>query len=222
MRGFLIRRLMALAFIAGMGTTWFVKRLFGNKPMPLAVIPNMENATEGDYIAALYDKDWHLRLWGAQMLKQHPSENAIDGLVKTLQDADPDVREASVAALSQLGNAASEAVLPILNSWSLEAREATVQVLSAISDSPALDALSRAVLNDDSPWVRIPALEAIGRQKDSRFQPLFVKALQDEHEGVYLAAKKALLDLDSPEAQAAIDAYPYIDKQVNKGLEELP
>ena len=221
MRGFLIRRLVALAFIAGMGTSWFVKRLF-KRPMPLAVIPNSATATEGDYIAALYDKDWHVRLWGAQMLKQHPSENAIEGLVKTLQDADPDVREASVGALSLLGNAASQAVMPILNSWSLEAREATVHVLAAISDSPALGALSRAALEDDSPWVRIPSIEAIGEQKDSRFHPLLVQALQDEHEGVYLAAKKALLDLDSPEAQAAIDAYPYIDKQVNNGMEELP
>jgi HEAT repeat-containing taxis protein len=209
-----------LAFAAGMGTTWYMKRLF-NKPMPLAVVPNLENATEGDYIAALHDKDWHMRLWGAQMLAEHPTEWAIEGLVKTLQDADPDVRDASVNALSRLGNAASQAVIPILQSWSLEAREAAVEVLAAISDSPALDALTRAILEDNSPWIRIPAIEAIGRQRDTRFYPLLVKALQDEHEGVYLAAKKALLELDTPEAQAAIDAYPYIDSQTNNNLEGL-
>jgi HEAT repeat protein len=209
-----------MAFVAGMGTTWLMKQLF-NRPMPLMTVPNRENATEGDYIAALHDKDWQLRLWGAQMLAEHPTEWAIEGLVKTLQDADPDVRDASVNALSRLGNAASQAVIPILQSWSLEAREAAVEVLAAISDSPALDALTRAILEDSSPWIRIPAIEAISRQRDTRFYPLLVKALQDEHEGVYLAAKKALLELDTPEAQAAVDAYPYIDSQTNNNLEEL-
>jgi HEAT repeat protein len=208
---------MFLAFTAGLASTWFVQRLF-KKPMPIAPVADFqvpENATEGDFIAALYDKNWQMRLWGAQKLKENPSEFAIEGLVKVLQDSDPDVRDAAVEAPSHLGNAASQAVIPITKSWSLEAREATVKVLAAISDSPALDALSRLAVEDDSPWIRIPAIEAIAKQKDSRFYPLLAEALQDEHEGVYLAAKKALLDLNTPEAQAAVDAYPFVEKRID-------
>jgi HEAT repeat protein len=198
-----------LVFIIGVIMTWVATRYFKVKPMPV-VLPDSEDKTEADFIAALSDKDWHLRLWAAQNLSTSATETAIPALVKALQDSDPDVREAAAQGLIRLR--ASQTVAPLVQSLSLETRETAVKVLTSISDTISLDALTGAALNDSSAWVRIPAIEALSQQNDSRYLPIFSQILQDSQKEIYEAAKNALIRLDSPEALRAIAENPYQDK----------
>lgn len=211
-----------IVFIIGMAITWVMNRYFKKKSAPI-ILPEAEAKTEADFIAALGDKDWHLRLWGAEHLIGVATEAAIPALVKRLEDEDPDVREAASQALIPLGSAASQAVIPLMQSRRLDVREAAVKVLVTIADSSAIECLAQVMIDDDSAWVRIPAIEAIGKQKDSHFHAALVQILHDEHEGIYQAAKTALLALDTPQAHAAIGANPYQanDKKANNNLEEL-
>jgi HEAT repeat protein len=162
-----------LVFIIGMIITWVMNKYFKHKPEPI-VLPEAENKTEADFIAALSDKDWHLRLWAAEHLQGVATEAALPALVKGLQDDDPDVRDYSGQALIALGKDVSEALAPLMQSRSLETREAAVKVLVALADEKALDILAKVMLEDDSAWVRIPAIETIAKQKDKRFHAALV------------------------------------------------
>lgn len=209
-----------LAFIIAVVATWVMNKYFKDKPAPI-VLPDAEDKTEADFIAALGDKDWHLRLWAAQNLLTTGTENAIPALVKALQDSDPDVREASAQSLIRLK--ASAAVVPLMKSKALESRETAVKVLASLSDEISLESLAEAAIHDNSAWIRIPAIETLSKQKNSAYLPLFTELLQDSQKEIYEAAKNALLALDSREALLEISNHPYADKdkKAKTELQEL-
>ena len=116
-------------------------------------------------------------------------------LVALLDDADADVRRASIAALQQLGAAHVEAVVAVLAAAHPAARLA---LLPGVQSRRAAGEV-RALLADDDPEVRARACEALARLGDTAAVPQLFAALADANPRVAHAATAAIQALGTPE-----------------------
>lgn len=160
---------------------------------------------------ALSDSDRFVRWAAARTLGKigSPQANeAVPALGVLLNDPDLDLRLAAVVALARFGSASKGAladVLRALGSTDAELRIACMQVLVNISDSDAVDSVSRirGCLTDGDARVRKMAAEILGK-----FGPRALDAAED--------LRKALQDSDAAVAKAAGDALLRIRKPLNK------
>src|SRR5687767_8189019 len=139
----------------------------------------------------LKHSDWRIRAEAVQQLE--PTPQHIDTLLSLLDDADFDVRLASRNALVNIGTAAVHPLLTMLEQGKLDARQIAAEALGQIRDENAITGLI-AALDDESKWVRLAAVEALGQfnlpsARDALAQTVDV----DEDVQVRSAAKEALV-----------------------------
>lgn len=203
----LMRGGIYLLFIAGVVAGWIMKRRGGNDktldlPLSKKYLDNTapENPAEG-----LKHPSWQIRLLSIQSLIDNPNISTLPALLKLLNDADYDVRLASMNALSQLGSAAVDGLLLILENGSLHSREMAVRALGKIGTEQALDGLADAMSIDESVWVRIPAIEALALTGDERYVPDMIDVLKEKNRDLDPVIREALRRIGTPEALAALD-----------------
>lgn len=108
-----------------------------------------------------------------------------------MHDPDPDIREVTAEALIKLGESATSHIREKLHSGNLPCRETAIQILRQIHTEEARDSLIFA-LNDESAWVRLPAVLALAERGDTVSMQSLQLVLSDEDARVQEAAKTAL------------------------------
>ncbi|NJN21989.1 MAG: HEAT repeat domain-containing protein [Leptolyngbya sp. RL_3_1] len=132
----------------------------------------------------------------------HPKVMAV--LVDVLSTAaDPDLQDAAVTALAQLGEAGIEAILPLLQSP--ERKGKAVQILTCLQTARVVGPLL-SVVKDDDPTVRAAAIAALGAFRDPEITPALLAALSDPVVAVRREAVVALgRDRDRQGAENWVD-----------------
>ena len=129
-------------------------------------------------------------------------QELVEAIVTELESKDKDVRDAAIEKLLRMDIAmlspASELLvgplISILRSWRPQARKAAAGVLIKIG-TPAVESLI-SVLKDEDEGARGTAAMALGEIGDTRAVEPLIVALQGKGADAYLAAAKALDNLD--------------------------
>ncbi len=135
-----------------------------------------------------------LKLFAIEEISKHPDrDSAIDQIINTLYDTDPDVRTYAAEILGDIRQ--EKAFLPLkehLTDTSWKVREACVTSLAKFHDNEILGELI-ARLNDDSQNVRYTTAKILSDfTEPDVVLPLF-RALKDESETVVEEARRSLL-----------------------------
>lgn len=137
-----------------------------------------------------------------------------DALLKLLESDFYDRRERGIVLIWKKGTEAGVSIaLRALRSPKAETRRSAVELLRAFSHTNAESYIS--VLYDDSPYVRGAAAKALGELRLSEAVPVLIDRLYDEANIVKLGAPvfvsdiaaKALLNIGTPEALAAVERW---------------
>jgi len=122
------------------------------------------------------------------------------------------VRAAATHALALMGAEARLALPDLIQSLkdsNVRVRMWTVASLKTLApaEQAAANALATALLQDQSPGIRIEAASALGKcgKQHPRVVPLLIRALDDQDDGVQCAAAQALGSIGAP-AKAAVPA----------------
>lgn len=144
-----------------------------------------------EQIAALKDADWAVREEAATALASYRDARAVGPLVQLLGDDDRAVREATMQALTAIGEAAVPALGRCLEDATLTVQESAASILATIGDGRVVDALIGALTNTD--WiVRMHAAKGLGRIAETRAVPPMMPLLQDKVKAVRVEAASAL------------------------------
>jgi HEAT repeat protein len=139
----------------------------------------------------LKHSDWRVRAEAVSQLE--PTPEHIETLLVLLHDADYDVRLASRNALVNIGTAAVQPLLTVLEQGKLDARQIAAEALGQIADESAVAGLI-AALDDESKWVRLAAVEALGQFNAPSARDALAQTVDvDEDAQVRTAAKEALV-----------------------------
>lgn len=135
-------------------------------------------------------------------------EAVVPALVETLGDHDLEVRQAAVAALSNMGDPrAVQALMRILRDDAVDdVRAAAAFALGEIEDPAAVPALAEALRTDRSAEVRKNAAWALGQIEDARAVEALGAALNDADAEVRHMSMWALGEIESPAAVPALIA----------------
>ncbi len=118
----------------------------------------------------------------------------LTGIVRLLDDGDPDVREGAVEALTRLathdGVAVREVALTLAAAADPDKRRNAVMLFAAFADTDKLSLL----IKDEHPMVRKTAVQALGELRAPASVGHLVMALVDEESDVRIAAANALGD----------------------------
>jgi HEAT repeat protein len=120
---------------------------------------------------SLDDPEYTIRETAAVLLGDLGVTDAIDGLIFLLRDGDPEVRQAAIASLSCMGEAAARALLECLNEENSQVREAASESLGRVGEKGGLSPQSLITIQE-------------------RLMPL----LEDPKDGVRQASGQALLE----------------------------
>ena len=161
-----------------------------------------------EHIAALKDEDWAIREEAATRLGGLKDPRAVSPLVSILKDRDRSVREAAIVALTSLGEPAVMALGACLADPELSVQEAASSVLASIADGRVRDPLIKALNSHD--WiVRMHAVKALGRLKDSESVPALCPLLQDKVKAVREEVSSALAAIGEAAIPSLLDALAH-------------
>ncbi|NSW57439.1 MAG: HEAT repeat domain-containing protein [Armatimonadetes bacterium] len=118
-------------------------------------------------------------------------DSALDRLSNQAISDDADARYAACWALSQIGSPAVDALLSGLQRGSAEARADILRALGRIGDPRARSAVL-AALDDDNPRIRVGAIGAMRRLATEDDGPRLAKALEDPDANVRMVASSVL------------------------------
>ncbi len=158
----------------------------------------------------------------------------IPGLLKNLDQDDPQLRQAAIEALGRVGDSAAlEPLLAALEeadpALSQAASQAAQQVLARLADPAAIPTLDQALQHSD-PAIRRAALDAIGRLGGVEALDPLAAALSDPQLELRQAAATRLAQViqgleqagDSPALQAALaHTHPQVRGQAAAALGRL-
>jgi HEAT repeat protein len=124
---------------------------------------------------------------------------AAPPLAKALDATDPDIREAALRSLAQIGASGSSPSVMAAITKALRDRSPAVRVAACVAAGRlgrgrAVNAL-RPLLSDPNPRVKASALDGLAATQDSRVEPLLRRALTDADEGVRQHAAAGLAAL---------------------------
>lgn len=124
---------------------------------------------------------------------------AVESLIETLQNGDPQVQQLAAGALGRIGDA--RAVEPLINAMQSGDRELCMDAAEALGQigSPAVEALIPLLQNNDFE-VRKETANALGNARDTRAVDPLISALQDNDPSVRWYAARALGNLRNPRA----------------------
>ncbi len=121
-----------------------------------------------------------------------------------LEDPDPVVRAAAVAAIADLGSIEARALVAAAALDRAEPVRVALAERLATPDAAAHEAIAVALLGDRRPPVRAAAATALGAMRSRGALDPLVRALTDPDAGVRTAAVEALARLGRPEAVLAL------------------
>ncbi len=133
----------------------------------------------------------------AEALGRIGNENAIEPLIKALDDPHFEVNVKAAEALGKIGNPSVVGnLIAILNSEYPEVRGAAVRALGDIGDESAIDSIIE-LLGKDPIWhVRVNAIIALTKFDDLRILQPLIDALYDEDTDVQRYAINGLIKLE--------------------------
>lgn len=134
--------------------------------------------------------EWKVREQAALALGRSGDLRSVEPLIRSLNDSDGRVGDASAKALACLGVVALDPLLQSLKDPSSDVRNRVAEALRQIGVS-AVDSLLKA-LNDLDPNVRGAVVKVLGQLKDSRAVEPLIWALRDKESAVRANAAEAL------------------------------
>jgi len=155
--------------------------------------------------AALQDNHWQRRLEGIRVLCDHPSPHSLEQLLLLCADPVNDVREAAAHGIRVYGHKALDRLHDMLRNGNLDGRETAVHLLLELQSPESQPIFIDVLRNDESAWVRIPAVQALARFGDDDAEIALIEALHDPHSGVVGAVRLALTQLGTETALAALN-----------------
>lgn len=179
--------------------------------------------------AAAADEDGGVRAQAVRAIGGVASPGADRALLRGLGDLDPRVRAAAAEGLGQRGNAseaAAAALLPLLEDANDQVKYEVIRALPKIAGPTpeVVDGLCRALLEDDSPWVRETAAQVLGPLGPAAAAAggALLRAAQTGEAAVREQALRALAMIQPPEAAEAFtagmrDANPDIRRVASAG-----
>jgi len=119
-------------------------------------------------LRALGDSDWRVRKTAVERLLSFGGDEVINGLVQRLSAEDnAGARNSAIEALVQIGVAAVDPLLPLLETRDPDVRKFSIDVLGDIRDVRAVPGLMQK-LKDGDENVRVAAAESLGKIRDRR------------------------------------------------------
>ena len=174
-------------------------------------------------IQALQDPSPRVRRQAAATLGKLSDPRAADALAKLLEEHPDLAEEESVLALGSIGREDSISVLvTLLGSPRSNLRRAAARAIGRVSTrtgnpSRAVEALERAVESDDID-LRRAALQALRSAEARSASAVILRAIDDPHPSVRIAAAEAISELELP-AAAAIRSR--LAKSIDESAPEL-
>lgn len=217
----LMRGGIYLLFVVGVAIRWLFRRL-KSKDNPLAQDDMQTIISKDNAIEYLDSRDWHKRLSAINLLADNPEARHIPALAQHLNDPIYDIREALLLALIAHGQEAVPSVIEMLETGKLETRETAIRILAQLPTSASIAAIEQTLLQDESAWVRLPAVEALAKIGDTSSIATLIDALEDRHPDVYDAVVVALEKVGTADALEAIQNHPYKDVDKRKKRKGLP
>ncbi|MFX0062675.1 MAG: HEAT repeat domain-containing protein [Candidatus Hermodarchaeota archaeon] len=174
----------------------------------------------------------HLRIKAIQTLAHIPDPKVISPLIAALGNRDPAIYNSAIDALVNVGKAAVQPLINVLNVNNtlllLAATKALIKIgISPIqlakSQNPQFISLLLQALDDNDPGIKVLAIEHLGRLKDSRALGSLIKALRDPDQEVRSRAAWALGEIGDPWAvepliAALKDEYLEVSTNVIRSL----
>jgi HEAT repeat protein len=114
----------------------------------LAALPGDDSVSY--LIQALTDPEPQVRQCAALGLRQHPTEEALPGLIARLDDPDSLAARLATDALIAIGKPAALALVEVLQHGGHSARLNAVRALASIGDTRSIPALFEALNNDSA------------------------------------------------------------------------
>ena len=178
---------MSVLMMIGLGKTAY-DRYFRDRYKATPEVKSLETTPIDN---PLKHSDWRVRAEAVSQLE--PTSEHIDTLLALLNDADYDVRLASRNALINIGTAAVNPLLTVLQQGKLDARQIAAEALGQIADENAVAGLI-AALDDESKWVRLAVVEALSQFNAPSARDALAQTVDvDEDAQVRTAAKEALV-----------------------------
>ena len=163
-------------------------------------------------VDALRDAEYLVRRESVVSLQTIGDEHAVSPLCATLRDSDWRVRKAVVDALVSFGGASVDCLSEGLNDPDGEIRQASARALAQVGDERILPLLMQ-VSYDRNVEVRAAVVEALGRVGGPGAVPRLTECLSDtgkpkwDDKRVCDLAVEGLLQIDTPEARAAVEGF---------------
>ena len=148
-----------------------------------------------EIIKALHDPTPKVRRQAAATLAQLRDPRAVDELVHQIEMHPDLIEEEMIEALGQLGDLRASPVLAgLLTSPRPMLRRAAARSLGRIGAREPM--LLQAAMDPNDPDLRRAALQAIRISGDPDGHPAILRALQDAHPSVRIAAAEAVIEFD--------------------------
>lgn len=172
------------------------------------------------------DKNPTLRKVSAQAAGKIGMITMLNSIVHLLDDAEPEVREGAVEALSRLaehhGDDVAKVAVTLATAASPEKRRDAVVLLAAITDVEKLSLL----IKDEDAMVRKAAVQSLGALNSPTSIGHLVMALVDEETDVRIAAANALGDVGGTEVIEPLlltmkDGDPWVASAAMRSLGRL-
>ncbi len=204
----LLRGLLYLGFVIVIVAGWYL-----NKRKELSAKPEIILDTPEAIVAALDNPRWIVRLKAVEALCDENDPQALNHLLDMLHDRVIDVRDAAAAGIVAYGTEAIPRLARVLETGKLNAREAAVKALCDISTEETVDVLAKALREDESAWVRMPAAQGLGVIGGEKASFALLTALEDPHPDVVQTVETILhenasfsnQDRDESLSQALLD-----------------
>ncbi|MDQ7025698.1 MAG: HEAT repeat domain-containing protein [Anaerolineae bacterium] len=155
------------------------------KPKTKAATPN--SAAIDD---PLSHTNWRIRAEAIQKLD--PTAENIETLLPLLDDEDYDVRSIVRDKLAAIGKPAIAPLLDVLENGKLDARQMAAEALGQIGDNQAINGLLAAA-SDESKWVRLAVVAALGQFKSQTARKGLVKISQSDDDAQVRDAAQNIL-----------------------------
>ena len=177
-------------------------RLSIDETAPVGPATPIEPEKKSELLQAIIGEALDVALPIAGEVAAEATSEVVPALIRSLGDADIEVRESVVASLGGLADPrAVQALIRVLRTDSVDAvRAAAAWALGEIEDPAAVPALSHALRNDVCEEVRKNSAWALGQIEDAGAVEALGAALRDSNEEVRRTAIWALGEIESPSA----------------------
>lgn len=188
-----LRSLIYVGFAFVMIAAWFVNQRKRSNLPDYGADSKVEVDTSKFTGEGIAHPQWRHRLKAVEVLRtQEHSADTLNTLIRLLDDTVFDIREAAAVGIVQYGNAAIPGLAQVLAIGKLDTRETAIQTLCKIGTPETIPVLIRALQEDESAWIRIPAAIGLGEIGGEAASAALSTALEDPHPDVVAATKTAL------------------------------